>query len=142
MDTGARSATAAGIQLHKSLLHELGKCNPVITISRVEGERLVYRIVDMCVDGKYMWTAYRSLENDPNEISTLVDEFRRATQAWECLLFASGGLLVLHTCYWWWVTWRWGKGIPIIVDGEDVPDNLSRTNGTTQWQNNPATQTK
>ena len=35
---------------------------------------------------------------------------------WERLLFASGGLLALHKCYWWLITWDWCNGLPVMRD--------------------------
>ena len=54
-----------------------------------------------------MWTA---VTHDSEE--DLVDAFRRAAQAWERILFSTGGLLALHKCYWWLLAWDWKDGLP------------------------------
>ena len=60
----------------------------------------------MFVDDCDLWTAPT---DDPSE-AALVSTFTKAAQAWERLLFASGGLLALHKCYWWLITWDWHWG--------------------------------
>ena len=58
------------------------------------------RVADMFVDDCDLWTA---LLEDESE-NALVEAFTTAAQAWERLLFASGGLLALHKCYWWLIS--------------------------------------
>ena len=111
-----------------TMLRALAKFNPGVSISCVEGERTVHRLADMFVDDKDMWTASTQPEN-PREIDDMLTDFRRAAQAWERILFASGGLLALHKCYWWVVAWRWIDGMPETVTAEDYPATLNLTNG-------------
>jgi hypothetical protein len=82
-----------------SLLRALGRFNPGITVSCVENELNVHRIADLFVDDKDMWTEARSGVDEDDELPTLMEDFKKAAQAWERLLFASGGLLALHKCY-------------------------------------------
>ena len=77
------------------MLRALSKFNPGVSILCVEGERTVHRLADMFVDDKDMWTASNQTENS-GEIDDMLSDFRRAAQAWERILFASGGLLALH----------------------------------------------
>ena len=37
-------------------------------------------------------------------------------QAWERLLFMSGGLLALQKCYWWLLAWDWKNSLPECRD--------------------------
>ena len=76
----------------------MGKFNPGITLSCVEGETNFHRLVDMIIADKDMWKGSTCNEDDPNEMATLMVNFRRAAQAWERLIFASGGFLALHKC--------------------------------------------
>ena len=68
-----------------------------------------------------------------------MQKFQRAAQAWERLLFTSGGLMALHKCYWWLITWDWVHGLPkpresirdhhhvTLSNGkDDVPVNITR----------------
>ena len=80
-----------------TLIRALGKFNKGITVSCVEGITEVTRLADVFVDDKDMWTASRKVEHDDDEMVEMMMEFSKAAQAWERLLFASGGLLALHT---------------------------------------------
>ena len=77
------------------LLNALQRFNPGISISNVKGGSTVSRGADMFVDDCDMWT---SLPQPGKE--ELMETFSKAAQAGEFLLFASGGLLALHKCYW------------------------------------------
>jgi len=112
-----------------SLLRALGRFNPGITVSCVENELNVHRIADLFVDDKDMWTEARSGVDEDDELSTLMEDFKKAAQAWERLLFASGGLLALHKCYWWIIAWKWEKGLPIMRSPDDDDDNSDIDDG-------------
>ena len=81
------------------------KFNPGISIECVEGERTVHRLADMFVDDCDMWTA-STRDDSITEVEKMLADFKRAAQAWERILFATGGLLALQKCYWWVVAWR------------------------------------
>ena len=49
-----------------------------------------WKLEDMCVDDKDMWRASNRDDNE-DEIDNMLSEFRKATQAWEYIMFASGG---------------------------------------------------
>ena len=68
----------------------------------------VNRLEDMFVNDKDMWAASNCDENE-DEITAVITDFQRASQAWERIFFASGGLLELHKIYWWLVAWIWEK---------------------------------
>ena len=74
-----------------SMLRVLGKFNPGVNIKCVEGIHTIHRLADMFVDNKDMWTE-SSDDGSSNEKATLMTDFQRAAQAWERILFASGGL--------------------------------------------------
>jgi hypothetical protein len=59
----------------------------------------------------------------------MLADFKRAAQAWERILFATGGLLALHKFYWWVVTWRWENGLPVMTTAEELPAAIQLTNG-------------
>ena len=59
----------------------------------------------------------------------MLTDFQCAAQAWECTLFASGGILALHKCYWWIVAWRLDNRLTEMVTAEDYPITLKLTNG-------------
>ena len=81
------------------------------------------------VDNKDMWTEARSGVDEDDEVSTLMEDFKKAAQAWERLLFASGGLLALHKCYWWIIAWKWEKGLPIMRSPDDDDDDSDIDDG-------------
>ena len=74
----------------------------------------------MFVDDCDLWT---SLPPDATE-ADLIHTFGKAAQAWERLLFTSGGLLALHKCYWWLIAWDWNQGLPrprfISMDSHEI----------------------
>ena len=73
-----------------SMLRALGKFNPGVNIKCVEGIHTIHRLADMFIDNKDMWTE-SSDDGSPNEKATLMNDFRWVAQAWERILFASGG---------------------------------------------------
>jgi hypothetical protein len=111
-----------------TMLREMRKFNPGITIECVEGERTVHRLADMFVNDCDMWKA-----STRDEIITKVDkmltDFKQAAQAWERILFSTGGILALHKCYWWVVAWRWENGLPVMATAEELPAAIQITNG-------------
>ena len=68
----------------------------------------------MFVDDKDVWME-SSAAGSNNEKDALMKYFRRAAQAWDRILPASGGLLALHKCYCWTVSWKWNKDTPDIL---------------------------
>lgn len=90
-----------------TLLKALKHFNPGATIVDVTGGNDVSRVANMFVDDCDMWTAISEQAAEEEPIKTLT----RAAQAWERLLFASGGLLALQKCYWWMIAWEWEKGL-------------------------------
>ena len=58
-----------------------------------------------------------------------MNDFRRAAQAWERILFASGGLLALHKCYWWMIGWKWTEGMPVLLEKSELDVSLALENG-------------
>ena len=114
-----------------TLIRALGRFNPGITVQCVEFKRLVHRLADCFVDDTDMWTGSSQVEETDEEIPELLQKFRTAAQAWERILFASGGLLALHKCYWWLTSWKWDKGLPVMatVDDDVQPHILALTNG-------------
>ena len=66
----------------------------------------------MFVEDCDLWTAPAGDSSD----TALVSTFTKAAQAWGCLLFASEGFLALHKCYWWFITWDWCNGLPVLRD--------------------------
>ena len=80
-----------------TLLRALKRFNPGVKIADVNGAHGIQRVADMFVDDCDLWTA---LAPDASE-DELIEAFQTAAQAWERILFTSGGLLALHKCYWW-----------------------------------------
>ena len=100
------------------MLQALGKFNPGVNIQCVEGIHIIHRLANMFVDDKDMWK--KSSEDESlNANANLMNDFRRATQAWERILFASGGLLALHKCYWWAVAWKWIDRMPGLLENQN-----------------------
>ena len=60
----------------------------------------MHRLAENFVDDCDMWTASTRDERIA-EVDKMLTDFKRAAQAWERILFATGGLLALHKCYWW-----------------------------------------
>ena len=87
------------------MLRALGKFNPVVSISCVEGEQTVCRLTDMFVGDKDMWTSCTRSDTS-EEFDDMLADFRRAAHACANILFVSGGLLALQKCDWWVVAWR------------------------------------
>ena len=111
-----------------TLIRALAKYNPGITVQCVEATHIVHRLADMFVDDKDMWT--QSLApGAQDEKMQLLTSFQRAAQAWERILFASGGLLALHKCYWWMVGWRWEQGMPVLLTPAETDVELCLENG-------------
>ena len=79
------------------MIRALGKVNLGVNIKCVEGIHTIHRLADIFVGGKDMGTE-SSDDGSSNEKSKLMNDFRRAAQAWERILFASGGLIALHKC--------------------------------------------
>ena len=44
-------------------------------------------------------------------------------------MFASGGLLALHKCYWWMVGWKWSDGMPELLEKSELDVSLALENG-------------
>ena len=57
-------------------------------------------------------------------------DFQRAAKAWERILFASGGLLALHKCYWWMVGWKLTEGMPVLLKKSELDVSLAHANGS------------
>jgi hypothetical protein len=111
-----------------SMIRALGKFNPGVNIKCVEGIHTIHRLADMFVDDNDMWT--ESSDNSSlNEKTNPMNDFRRAAQAWERIVFASGGLLALHKCYWWMVGWKWLDGMPKLLDKSELDVSLALENG-------------
>ena len=92
-----------------TLLKALKQYNPGVSITNVEGQNKISRVADMFVDDCDLWTSLPMGDTERE----LVDQFTKAAQAWERILFASGGLLALHKCYWWLISWDWNNGLPL-----------------------------
>ena len=110
------------------MLRALGKFNPGVNIKCVEGIHTSHRLADMFVDDKDMWKE-SSDNGSSNEKSKLMNDFRRAAQAWERIIFASRGLLALHKCYWWMVGWKWTEGMPVLFEKSELDVSLALENG-------------
>ena len=119
-----------------SMLRALGKFNPGVNIKCVEGIHTIHRLADMFVDDKDMWTE-SSDSGTSNEKAKLMTDFRRAAQAWERILFASGGLLALHKCYWWMVGWKWTEGMPVLLEKSELDVSLALENGANRTPSTP-----
>ena len=87
----------------------MAQFNPGIEIASVDGNNNVRRVADMFVNDCDLWTALPTPESDAD----LVQTFSKAAQAWERVLFASGGLLALHKGYRWLIAWDWNQGLPV-----------------------------
>ena len=84
----------------------------------------------MCTESQtFLWTEARLGVDEDDELSTLMEDFKKAAQAWERLLFASGGLLALHKCYWLIIAWKWEKGLPIMRSIDDDDDDSDSDDG-------------
>ena len=55
-------------------------------------------------------------------------DFRPAAHAWERILFASGGLLILHKCY-WWSGCKWKDGMHDLLEPTELNVSLALKNG-------------
>ena len=108
-----------------TLLRALKHYNPGIQIESVDGSVTIQRVADMFVDDCDLWT---SLPPDSSE-EDLVKRFTIAAQSWERLLFATGGLLALHKCYWWFITWDWENEMPVPRQSKTDEFSVELSNG-------------
>ena len=122
---GKTSSPPSWAILTISLLKTLQRINPGITITNVQGNTPVSRVADMFVDDCDLWTSLPRHESE----SKLVEAFAAAAQGWERILFASGGLLALHKCYWWLIAWDWQKGLPECRDITSDQHRVALSNG-------------
>ena len=89
---GKTSSPPSWAILTISLLKALKHFNHGVTIADVTHNNPVTRVADMFVDDCGLWTTVPEVESEQK----LVSDFTIAAQAWERLLFASGGLLALQ----------------------------------------------
>ena len=106
------------------MLRALGKFNPGVTVRCVEAIKVIHRLADFFVDDVDMWTESNA-SGDKEEIMKLLNNIRKASQAWERILFASEGLLALHKCYWWMVGWKWDNGMPVMLNLSEIRCQLT-----------------
>ena len=80
------------------------------------------KIIDAFVDDTDLWDVLlRSNLDSP----TLIQRMTHRAQAWERLMFASGGKLNLQKCFWYLITWQWNDGIPRLSTLQETPGELT-----------------
>ena len=45
-------------------------------------------------------------------------------EAWEAMLHTNGGKLELKKCFWFFITWKWVRGIPLLKSTEEINKQL------------------
>ena len=79
--------------------------NPGINVQCMEAICTVHHLTNVFVYYKDMLTDSLTPGTADKQLK-LLTSFWHADQSWEHIIFASGGLLALHKCYWWVMGWH------------------------------------
>ena len=98
-------------------------------------ERTIQRVMDAFVDDTTAWlnNFLKSLQQNKTEkLEELATTLQDTAQAWEQLLYSTGGALELSKCFYYIIAWKWNKeGRARLATPDDIAPRISVTSSKT-----------
>jgi hypothetical protein len=123
---GSGAAPAVWLAASIVLIRAYNKLFPTNGIPNPTSSAFLTKIIDAFVDDTDLWDVLYGI---PTTAAQAMTRMQTRAQAWERLMFSSGGKLNLKKCFWYFIAWKWTDGIPSIATINDYPGELQILSG-------------
>ena len=124
---GSGSGPAIWMIYSVTLLAAFEKFSPVIHLVSPFNMSIMVHILAIFYVNDGMPGVNKALEKDALPLPTLLARNETASQAWERLLFASGGALELSKCFAYVIYWDLSHGNHRIISPTEIPGCITTT---------------